>query len=44
MVMLLPGFVLQEGDDDVRGYAGAAGNVLIDGQRPASKGIRSKRF
>lgn len=37
MVQLVPGFRLQEGDADVRGYSGAAGNVLFDGQRPASK-------
>lgn len=37
MVALLPGFTLVEGDSDVRGYSGAAGNVLIDGQRPAGK-------
>jgi outer membrane receptor protein involved in Fe transport len=37
MVVSLPGFRLQEGDADVRGYSGSGGNVLIDGQRPASK-------
>lgn len=37
MVALLPGFTLVEGDTDLRGYSGAAGNVLIDGQRPAGK-------
>lgn len=37
MVVLLPGFRLQEGNSELRGYSGAAGNVLIDGQRPASK-------
>lgn len=37
MVVLLPGFAIVEGDADVRGYSGAAGNVLIDGQRPAGK-------
>ena len=36
MVQRLPGFVLDDGSA-VRGFAGAAGNVLIDGQRPASK-------
>jgi hypothetical protein len=36
MVLRLPGFTLDTGDS-VRGYEGAAGNVLIDGQRPASK-------
>ena len=37
MVELVPGFRLQEGNTDLRGYSGAAGNVLFDGQRPASK-------
>ncbi|HMC93367.1 MAG TPA: TonB-dependent receptor, partial [Polyangia bacterium] len=36
MVNALPGFALDTGNG-VRGYEGAAGNVLIDGQRPASK-------
>ena len=36
MVNNLPGFVEDDGED-VRGYSGAAGNVLIDGRRPASK-------
>lgn len=31
-----PGFVLQDGGD-VRGFGGAAGNVLVDGQRPTVK-------
>ncbi len=36
MVQLLPGFVFDNGAS-VRGFGGAAGNVLIDGTRPASK-------
>ncbi len=36
MVNRLPGFTLDAGSG-VRGYEGAAGNVLIDGQRPATK-------
>jgi len=36
MVRQLPGFTLDEGAD-VRGFGGAAGNVLIDGQRPSNK-------
>ncbi len=36
MIARIPGFSF-DGGDDVRGYGGAAGNVLIDGQRPASK-------
>lgn len=37
MVQRLPGFTLVEADADVRGYAGAASNVLVDGARPTSK-------
>lgn len=37
MVAQLPGFRIVEGDTEVRGYSGAAGNILIDGQRPAGK-------
>ncbi len=36
MVLRLPGFAFDDGSA-VRGFGGAAGNVLIDGQRPASK-------
>ncbi|MFC3078949.1 TonB-dependent receptor plug domain-containing protein [Phenylobacterium terrae] len=36
MVSRLPGFAF-DGGADVRGFEGAAGNVLIDGERPASK-------
>jgi outer membrane receptor protein involved in Fe transport len=36
MISRIPGFAF-DGGDNVRGYGGAAGNVLIDGQRPASK-------
>lgn len=36
MVERVPGFTFDEGDS-VRGFEGAAGNVLIDGQRPAAK-------
>lgn len=36
MVLRIPGFSFDDGSA-VRGFAGAAGNVLIDGQRPASK-------
>jgi hypothetical protein len=38
MVQRLPGFTFTAGDS-VRGFAGAAGNVLIDGQRPTSKAV-----
>jgi hypothetical protein len=36
VVIRLPGFSLDDGSS-VRGFAGAAGNVLIDGQRPTAK-------
>lgn len=36
MIVRIPGFSF-DGGSSVRGYGGAAGNVLIDGQRPASK-------
>jgi hypothetical protein len=36
MINRTPGFTLQNGDS-VRGFEGAAGNVLIDGQRPTTK-------
>ncbi len=34
---LVPGFTLDLGDVQVRGFAQAAGNVVINGQRPSSK-------
>jgi hypothetical protein len=37
MIARLPGFGLNTGDTGTRGFAGAAGNVLIDGDRPSSK-------
>ena len=37
MVSQVPGFSF-DGGDNVRGFGGSAGNVLIDGARPASKG------
>ena len=36
MLDRVPGFVLDAGDS-VRGFEGSAGNVIIDGRRPASK-------
>lgn len=33
----VPGFNLDFGNSDVRGFAGAAGNVVINGARPSSK-------
>ena len=37
MVNRLPGFTLEQVDTSVRGFAGSAGNILVDGQRPGSK-------
>lgn len=37
MVNQLPGFTLIETDNDIRGFATGAGNVLIDGRRPTTK-------
>jgi len=36
MINRLPGFSFERGDA-VRGFSGAAGNVLVDGERPATK-------
>ena len=33
----VPGFTLDQGNNDTRGFAGAAGNVVINGARPSSK-------
>ncbi len=33
----VPGFSIQETDAEVRGFGSAAGNVVINGQRPSSK-------
>ena len=33
----VPGFALDLGDANVRGFAGAAGNVVLNGARPSSK-------
>jgi hypothetical protein len=37
MISRVPGFAIVDADEDVRGYAAALGNVLIDGVRPTSK-------
>lgn len=37
IVKRVPGFVLEEVDEDIRGFGQAAGNVVINGQRPSSK-------
>ncbi len=33
----VPGFTLESGDSSVRGFGGAAGNVVINGARPSAK-------
>lgn len=37
IVQRVPGFTLDTGNQDVRGFGQAAGNVVINGQRPSSK-------
>lgn len=37
IVERVPGFSLELGDEEVRGFAQAAGNVVVNGQRPSSK-------
>ncbi len=37
MVQRIPGFALDGGNNEVRGFGGAAGNVVINGARPSSK-------
>lgn len=37
IVRQVPGFQLDIGNNDIRGFAGAAGNVVINGARPSSK-------
>lgn len=37
MIQRLPGFAFDSGNQGTRGFAGAAGNVLVDGDRPATK-------
>ncbi|MFD2136948.1 hypothetical protein ACFSLT_20690 [Novosphingobium resinovorum] len=43
MLERTPGFLLSEGTS-VRGFGNAAGNVLIDGQRPTVKEAASPKF
>jgi outer membrane receptor protein involved in Fe transport len=40
MIERIPGFSFEEGDSDIRGFAGSGGNVLIDGAAPSTKSIR----
>jgi hypothetical protein len=37
IVKRVPGFVLEEVDEEIRGFSQAAGNVVINGQRPSAK-------
>ena len=37
IVRRVPGFSIEQADGDVRGFAGAAGNVVFNGARPSSK-------
>ncbi|MFM5932283.1 MAG: hypothetical protein ACKOPQ_15405 [Novosphingobium sp.] len=37
IVRRVPGFVLEETNGEVRGFSGAAGNVVVNGARPSSK-------
>ena len=37
MVQRVPGFTIERIDEGVRGFAQAAGNVVVNGQRPAAK-------
>jgi len=37
VLLLTPGFRIEEGDPEMRGLAGASGNVMLDGQYPTSK-------
>jgi hypothetical protein len=37
IVKRVPGFVIEKVDEDIRGFSQAAGNVVINGQRPSSK-------
>ncbi len=40
MVRRMPGFRLEDIDTEVRGFGGAAGNVVINGRRPSAKSER----
>jgi hypothetical protein len=43
MVQRVPGFTLELGNQEVRGFGQAAGNVVVNGQRPAPRAIRWRR-
>lgn len=38
MVERVPGFVIEQVDQSVRGFGQSAGNIVINGQRPSAKG------
>jgi hypothetical protein len=40
IVRRVPGFALEETEDEVRGFSGTAGNVVLNGARPSSKAER----
>lgn len=40
IVQRTPGFTLEQGDSNLRGFGGAAGNVVVNGQRPSAKSDR----
>ncbi|NBB53445.1 TonB-dependent receptor [Rhizobium sp. CRIBSB] len=44
MVGRVPGFVMIDNEQDVRGLAGATGNILVDGQVPALKSVSLRSF
>ena len=37
IALRVPGFALEQGNSDIRGFSGAAGNVVFNGARPSSK-------
>lgn len=39
MIRRLPGFTLVEGDEEVRGFDAARGNILFDGKAPSTKDV-----
>lgn len=44
MVGRVPGFVMVDIEQDVRGLAGATGNILVDGQVPSLKSVSLRSF
>lgn len=37
IIQQVPGFQLDQGNTNIRGFAGAAGNIVFNGERPSSK-------